>query len=358
MQKEHTCLLDELIASKEDRKTALEKKRIQTVSTLLARTADFTLADKRPIFLSSLVDYHDVDGKPIDLKCKLDLCEDGDHEKATGEQVIVKSFKSSKQFTAELEIMLAVRDNPLFVQILNAGISGDNGFPLWFSMERALGDLLSDLQGRCTYRVKEIKHTQHQILLAVNYLHENGIFHGDIKLDNVLRFPGGQVKLCDFGHSYSPSRPIDQSRQCYTIGSVPPEAIVFTGDISFKSDMWALGVLFIDLRAEQRSFCGKIDFPHLMYIFGKPSKLDWPELYKKYEEHNLHPCRGIDAMCRKSFHENYLSPPNPNERTLLDSMFEMSPRRRISSAQALLHVYFTEEGSHPEDETFFRTSFV
>ena len=40
-----------------------------------------------------------------------------------------------------------------------------------------------------------------QLLLGLKRIHDNKIIHRDIKIQNILKFKDGQVKICDFGAS-------------------------------------------------------------------------------------------------------------------------------------------------------------
>jgi len=81
-----------------------------------------------------------------------------------------------------------------------------------------------------------------QLLEALAYAHEVRVIHCDIKPDNVILFPEGQVRLADFGIAKVAlrTRTIMGSGQG-TVGYIAPEQAM--GKPSFRSDVFSMGLL-------------------------------------------------------------------------------------------------------------------
>lgn len=83
----------------------------------------------------------------------------------------------------------------------------------------------------------------YEILLALNYLHNQGKIHRDLKSQNILISKTGDIKLTDFGVSTQLSS--NFSKRNTTVGTpywMAPEVIVNNnGGHSYKADIWSLG---------------------------------------------------------------------------------------------------------------------
>lgn len=109
-----------------------------------------------------------------------------------------------------------------------------------------------------------------EILLGVQYLHENGVIHKDIKPENICISKNGHFKLTDFGISEMNTKKINdcinlisniseelyfsspkrsnksQKKQNGTLYYMAPEMFV-SFDLTGKVDYWSLGVVIFEL---------------------------------------------------------------------------------------------------------------
>jgi hypothetical protein len=110
----------------------------------------------------------------------------------------------------------------------------------------------------------ECRDLMHQMVSVVRKLHDKGIVHGDMKLENMLLDNQGKVRLCDFGearyvdedeaiweghstwHYESPNRLVRGER----LGQDPPPPII-------EDDLYSLGLSIWEL------YTGKITFEDL-----------------------------------------------------------------------------------------------
>ncbi|MCD9560109.1 CBL-interacting serine/threonine-protein kinase 1 [Datura stramonium] len=96
---------------------------------------------------------------------------------------------------------------------------------------------LSEAQGRKLFQ---------QLIDGVSYCHDKGVFHRDLKLENVLIDGGRNIKITDFGLSALPQHLRDDGLLHTTCGSpnyVAPEVLSNRGYDGATSDTWSCGVI-------------------------------------------------------------------------------------------------------------------
>ncbi len=118
------------------------------------------------------------------------------------------------------------------------------------------GDLYSRLTRGQPYPFDKTLHVFSQLCNAVQYAHEQGVIHRDLKPHNILirQLPDGseQIVLGDFGMAVE----IDATHHTYADGGTPlymaPEQ--FLGHAEAASDIFALGVILYQLTTGQFPF--------------------------------------------------------------------------------------------------------
>jgi serine/threonine protein kinase len=135
---------------------------------------------------------------------------------------------------------------------------------IWIITELCCGGELFDyLAEKGRLGEEETKIMFGQLCLAVAYLHDRGIVHRDLKLENVLLDERCHVKLGDFGFTREFDRGAFMETFCGTTGYAAPEMLLgkkYLGPgkcISFswrcpltrheEVDVWSLGVILYTL---------------------------------------------------------------------------------------------------------------
>ncbi|KAG8459033.1 hypothetical protein KFE25_006578 [Diacronema lutheri] len=94
-----------------------------------------------------------------------------------------------------------------------------------------------------------------QLLLAVHHCHSKGVAHRDIKLENILLQPSGQLKLIDFGlaalHDVVNGRPLPRvlKDKCGSKSYAAPEVNAGRGYNGFAADVWSCGICLFAMLA-------------------------------------------------------------------------------------------------------------
>jgi serine/threonine protein kinase len=134
---------------------------------------------------------------------------------------------------------------------------------------QTMGSLLTEMMRKNFMNESQIKVVIEQLLLTLDYIHEKGIVHRDIKLDNILinkiEEAEYDVKIADFGLAAFLAH--DGSKldtKCGTPGYVAPEILRGSG-YSHKCDIFSLGVVFFNLITGSYLFSGNNNQEILYY---------------------------------------------------------------------------------------------
>ena len=136
----------------------------------------------------------------------------------------------------------------------------DTSTTMYFVMEICTGGHLGSMLARKTPN-KNIDENWARVLCrqlfsAVAYLHEQGIAHRDIKLQNVLldiaNEKRAQVKLIDFGYSSRFLENTPMRTKCGTPYTTAPEVLRECYDE--RCDVWSVGVVFFIMLSGKRPF--------------------------------------------------------------------------------------------------------
>ncbi|KAM4873588.1 sperm motility kinase 4A-like [Thomomys bottae] len=168
--------------------------------------------------------------------------------------VKVLNKRDCRFFATELELLKCV-DHPNIIKLYEVVDTEEH---LYLVMEYVDGgDLVDYLQKVDRLGEEAARLLFGQILRAVQYCHDHGIVHRDLKAENVLLDGRGAAKLCDFGLSARFSLGEQLTRGCGTMAYWAPEMFKQEGYQGPKVDVWSLGVLLYYMVMGEVPYDGK-----------------------------------------------------------------------------------------------------
>ncbi|XP_057500154.1 CBL-interacting serine/threonine-protein kinase 21-like isoform X1 [Actinidia eriantha] len=137
---------------------------------------------------------------------------------------------------------------------------------IYIVMEYVSGGVLSDKMSYVN-RLSEIESRKHfqQLIDAVDYCHCRGVYHRDLKPQNLLLDSKGNLKVSDFGLSALRKPGYLLSTACGSPSYVAPELLTNKGYEGAAADVWSCGVLLFELLAGYLPF----DDRNLMNLYRK-----------------------------------------------------------------------------------------
>jgi serine/threonine protein kinase len=166
----------------------------------------------------------------------------------TGERVAVKTFalrgmseSAEDDMCREMTVQAAL-DHPNVVRARDIFVSAEHVHIVTEALEG--GTLLEHVMKVRMLGEHRARHAVEQVLKAVEYMHDKGFVHRDIKLQNLVYADADRetVKLIDFGLCRKwteGERPM--KRRCGTVQYLAPE--VMQSCYTNKADMWSVGVV-------------------------------------------------------------------------------------------------------------------
>ncbi len=214
--------------------------------------------------------YRKYEGRILDSRYKLVKCI-GEGSSAvvfraddlrTGRPVAVKvlkpehakDVKAVKRFENECKV-ISMLSHDAIVRVVDVSIGN---YSKYIVMEYIDGITLRHyMDGMGPLRFDEIMDFCEQILSGLEHAHSRGIIHRDIKPQNIMLLPKGEIKITDFGIAQvnDEAQNFMLDRAAGTAYYISPEQAA-GGDVDSRSDIYSLGVMMYEMATGRLPFDG------------------------------------------------------------------------------------------------------
>ena len=193
--------------------------------------------------------------------------------------------------------MMKTLDHPNIIRIIETYRTHNT---LYIVMELCTGGELFDKlyeQPNARFSENDCRVLVNKMVAALNYLHQAGIAHRDLKLENFIftnKQDNAEIKLIDFGYSQNYLAKDHMDSIVGTAYYISPE--VLQGDYTKSCDIWSMGVILYMMLSGRVPFGGNTDAEIQQAV------QDSPLVFKKNTWADISPA-AID-LCQKMMNRN------------------------------------------------------
>lgn len=196
------------------------------------------------------------------------------------------------------------------------------------------------IKGRRNHLPEElVKSYMYQLCKALDFMHRNGIFHRDVKPENIL-IKDEELKLADLGSCRGIYSKPPFTEYISTRWYRAPECLLTNGFYGHKMDMWSVGCVMFEVMSLYPLFPGSNELDQINKIhdiIGTPPAT----VMTKIRKHSSHMRVNFPDKQGKGLRK--LLPSASDECVaLLEGLLEYDPEARLSARHALKHPYFKE----------------
>jgi len=158
-------------------------------------------------------------------------------------------------------------------------------------MEFVEGNTLTQLMKKQRLSPPQIKHVIFNAAIGLDYAHQNGVFHRDVKPDNIMVSKTGLVKVMDFGIARIVESELTKTGSIMGTPSYMSPEQVQGQKVDARSDTFSLGVILYELLTGKKPFAGETMSALMLAIMkgdpAQPSTIDarihtaWDEILRK-----------------------------------------------------------------------------
>eukprot|EP00887_Chlorella_sp_A99_P006950 scaffold2.g6950.t1 len=264
----------------------------------------------------------------------------------TGEVVAVKKMKRRYHSWEECLALREVRGlrrlrHPCIVRLREVVRERDELFFVFEYMDCNLYQLMKDRDRY--FPEARVRNWVFQVLQGLAYMHRQGLFHRDMKPENLLVHSGDTIKIADLGLASGAAVRETRARPPFTDYVSTrwyraPEVLLRSPAYGAPIDLFAVGAIMAELYTLRPLFPGSSEPDELhkiCLVMGTPTAQTWPE--------------GVQLAAQMGFRfpqvpaqplAKLVPTASPEAVELMTALCAWDPKRRPTAVQALQHPYF------------------